>query len=222
MRHLLLILLLTAGRASSQPAIGPPPAGFIRDFEHSVRPVIGIPGNFLLGDSIGEGVISFAFSGVTGLLKTDSSLQVLDRLGQTTYARDAAAGPALFAFAVDGAPAYTYVVSTRAILIWRTDHFDAVQWEIGGTVVAIANPAAGVLAAIVEREDGPWEMTFDVSTGNLLSQTYATADLESPDTIVEQMDKSWVHVMEPGSHKHYAVQSEPGRTRRYQLPETQP
>ena len=184
--------------------------------------MIGIAGNFVLGDSIREGVTSFAFSGLTGLVKTDRSVQVLDRQGQTTYALDTAPGPARFAFSADGAPAFAYLAATGEILVWSTDHFDTAPWQMQGTVLGIANPSAGVLTAIVERADGRWKLDFDASTGNLISQTGQTAGSESPEAVVEQMDKNWIHVMEPAAHKHYAIRLEPGHPRRYQLPETQP
>jgi hypothetical protein len=174
MRHFISMLLLCGALVSGQSILHAPPGGFVQDVHHSLRPLIGMDGCFLLEDSIGEGVVSFAFSGTNGLVKTDSSVFVLDGQGQTTYGLDATPGPALFAFAANGTPAFAYLVQAGTLLAWRTDHFEASPWDagkIGGTLLAIANRTAGLLTAIVRRDDGRWQLVIDPTTGNIISQT---------------------------------------------------
>lgn len=258
MKPFIPILLFCGDLVSGQPVIGPPPAGFIQDYHHLLHPLIGMAGCFLIEDSIGEGVVSFAFSGKSGLMKTESSVFVLDRQAQTTYALDTTPGPALFAFTANGTPAFAYSVQGGTLLIWRTDHFDVAPWEanrIGGTLLAIASRTAGILTAIVRREDGRWQLDIDPTTGQVISQTgvpgtqgpaflTASGDLlyadaggfvlqtsqgierripaNVPHAILEQMNSNWIHVIEPGSPKHFAIWLDPGREQMYQLPEARP
>ena len=70
-------LLLASAGAWAQPAIAPPSLGFVEDSARSLRPAYGLAGNFILGPSVAGKIVSEAFSGSIGLLKTDSSLAAL-------------------------------------------------------------------------------------------------------------------------------------------------
>ena len=87
-----LLSLTLAAIASTQPALSPPQVGFLQDSANSLRPVFGIAGNFLMGDSTASDVVAAAFSGSFGILKTDSALIVTDRQGQRIATQDAPAG----------------------------------------------------------------------------------------------------------------------------------
>ena len=80
--RLLSIFLLSAG-AWAQPAIAPPQLGFIEDSARALRPAYGLAGNFILGPAVAGNIVSAAFSGSIGLLKTDSSLAAFDSHGKS-------------------------------------------------------------------------------------------------------------------------------------------
>src|SRR5438552_2392611 len=129
MKLLHIIPFITAVVASAQPGIFPPRIGFAQDTAHSVRPMFGIAGNFIAGDSVAADVVSSGFSGSFGLLKTESSVTLQDQRGQTIANWDAPSGPALFGFTRDGAPALVYFPSKNLLLQWTGTTFDPVAFE---------------------------------------------------------------------------------------------
>ena len=89
-----------------------PLAGVIRDSQANIRPVIGIAGNFLLGNAQFAAARSAAFSGRFGLVKTDDRVLVLDEHGQLIDSTSAPEGDAIFAFDREGRPALAYFPDT--------------------------------------------------------------------------------------------------------------
>ncbi len=176
MKGFSLVLCLTAtvalARLSGQPVIAPPQVGWVRDANSGLRPVTGLAANFILGDSVTDGVLSSAFSGSFGIVKTDASLRVLDRAGQTVFRMDAEAGPALFAFSDDGVPAFVYVAQSQTIFKWNRDRLEPALFTLdlcNGSVLSIASPARDRAAAVVKREDGLWLVDLNLGTQTLLS-----------------------------------------------------
>ena len=170
MTRLLFSACLAGGLACGQTALAPPQAGFIQDNNHSLRPVLGLAANFVLGDSLGEGVVSSAFSGSFGMVKTDTSILVLDGGAQILFSMDTDPGRALFAFSAAGTPAFAYLPQSRLFLRWASDHLETAQFDprlnldqIGGAVLAIASPGPDRLSLITRRDDGVW--LVDLSTG---------------------------------------------------------
>src|SRR5437016_879447 len=106
-----------------------PQIGFIQDSGNALRPVYGIAGNFVLGDSAAAGVQAASFSGSFGMLKTRSTLIVIDRQGQVVASQDAPAGPALFAFSRTGAPALAYLPDANVLLQWLDGVFQQVPLD---------------------------------------------------------------------------------------------
>jgi hypothetical protein len=81
MKAVLTALALLAGVARAQSGLTPPQVGFMQDAANSFRPVYGIAGNFLPGDAVTGKVVSAAYSGSYGLVKTSSAIIVTDRTG---------------------------------------------------------------------------------------------------------------------------------------------
>src|SRR5437016_3683174 len=98
MKLILIIPFITAVVASAQPGIVSPRIGFVQDAAHSIRPMFGLAGNFIAGDAIAADVVSSAFSGSFGLLKTDAAVILVDDVGHTIANLDAPSGSALFGF----------------------------------------------------------------------------------------------------------------------------
>jgi hypothetical protein len=250
MKQFLSTACLAGALVCGQPVLAPPQVGIIQDSNHSLRRMLGLAGNFVLGDALGEGVVSSAFSGSFGMVKTDTSILVLDRDGQLLCNTDAGAGPAFFAFSNEGVPALVYLPKSQVLLQWASDHLEPAPFsadQIGGVVLAIA-----VDGLIVKRDDGVWlvdlsgasQLPIPAFDGPVLMRSdgsllYATADgfllhhPQGPDQaiggtgiqpgslIFEQMGKDWVHVTEQNSTRHFALRLTPGSEQVYQLPESQ-
>ncbi len=115
------LILVGLSAAFAQTFVEPPSIGTIRDPAGDIRPVIGTPGSFIMGDAVIHGAVSAAFSASSGLVKTDSEVLLLDaRL--TVYDRyPAPPGPAVFAFTQAGAPAVATFSSTGETLQFTSD-----------------------------------------------------------------------------------------------------
>ena len=175
MRAILATLSMAAGMAWAQTLLTPPQVGFIRDAVGSLRPVSGIAGNFLLGDPVATGVISAAYSGSSGWMKTNSTVAVIDKTGSTVANADAPDDPALFAFARTSEPALAYLAASDTMLAWNAGAITAVPVHAtalgANAVLAIAAPDSDHAAMIVQRDDGLWDVRLQVATGQIDAQT---------------------------------------------------
>src|SRR5580698_8136489 len=148
--------------AWAQPAIAPPQLGFVQDSASALRPVYGVTGSFILGSPLDVKIVSEAFSGSIGLLKTDSSLTAFDSAGKRLASIDAASGPALFAFSPAGNTALAYIPSSNSLIEWRGSVFAPVpaKYEEPDTVLSIAFPTPLEAALMVQRKDTIWELNL--------------------------------------------------------------
>ncbi len=244
-----LLALLSISAAWAQTSLAPPQVGFIRDSGNALRPVYGIAGNFVLGPAASTGVVSAAFSGSFGWVKTDSTLLVTDRLGQALTSMDAPAGPALFAFSQDGAPSLALFAGTNALIQWNAGTFQQVATLYASTVVSIASPDVDHAALVVQRDDGLWDVRLLLATGETVSQTalpglrapvlmLATGDFVYTDAdgvVVRKTDGVELHICTPLPESFafqqmgdgwiqlgkYVVRITAGREQSYALPEAE-
>lgn len=239
--------LMAFGLASfCQAQIGAPQVGLITDANRSVRPVLGLAGNFLLGESLGEDCLSSASSGSFTLVKTSSSVLVFNRLGETMAALDVEDGPALFAFAADGSPALIFLPGSSALLTFqdgRLERSEVDPDQLGGTVISVA--AGGRF--LVERADGIWQT--DLAGQKFLAGVHAPAILTAREEVfwidgqtlalrdlagierrldlgfaggsIQLLGSGWLQVNEQDSARQFAVRTTPEREQVYQLPEGQ-
>jgi hypothetical protein len=182
MKKLTALFLLSAG-AWGQPAIAPPLLGFVEDATRLLRPAYGLAGNFILGAAvfgkIGQGkIVSAAYSGAFGLLKTDSSLAAFDSHGKLLASMHVAAGPALFAFSPGGTTALAYIASDNALVEWRGSAFAPVSLNhlqaVEDPVLAIAFPTPFEATLIVQRREAVWQMDLSIGTAETVSQKALT------------------------------------------------
>jgi hypothetical protein len=177
-KAILAIVSIAARMAWAQTALTPPQAGFIQDGANSFRPVFGIAGNFLPGDPMASSVVSAAYSGSYGLVKTSSAILVIDRDGSIAAANDAPDGPALFAFTRTGEPSLAYLTTVNMLLAWNGESFEAVPFDpttlAASAVLSIALPHSRCAAMIVQRDDGLWEVQIELGTGAIEAQTALT------------------------------------------------
>jgi hypothetical protein len=152
-----------------------PQVGFIQDVGNSLRPVYGLAGNFVLGDSVAANVEAASFSGSFGLLKTTSALVIVDRQGQVVASQDAPGGPALFAFSRNGTPALACLPAANALLQWSEGVFQQVpldpQTFASTNILSIAAADRDRAALILQRDDGLWDVRILLATGEVISQT---------------------------------------------------
>jgi hypothetical protein len=167
------ILAILLGVACAQPALAPPQLGFVQDGGNALRPVLGIAGNFVLGDAAQTGVNAAAFSGSFGTVKTDSALQAIDRFGNVIASADSPSGSALFAFSPSGVPSFAFLTDANAWMVWDGQAFNPVSIDLSamGTVVSITSQRDGEGAVIVQRDDGLWDVRVLLATGEITSQT---------------------------------------------------
>jgi hypothetical protein len=168
-----LAFLSMAAAAWAQTALAPPQVGFIQDGHGQIHPVNGVAGNFLLGGPAATKVLSAAFSGSFGLLKSSSALLVTDSRGHAIAGVDAPPGLALFAFSADGSPALAYFPQTASFRVW-----DGHTFQASGDSSSLAKQAVLSIAAlnsaaatiIVQRPDGLFQLGVQLSTGAVVSQ----------------------------------------------------
>ncbi len=204
-------LFLASACAWAQPAIAPPRLGFVEDSARSLRPAYGLAGNFILGPSIAGKIVSEAFSGSIGLLKTDSSLAAFDSQGKLLASMDAPPGPALFAFSPSGATALAYMASGKALVEWRGSAFAPLAFHEAvraDAVLAIAFPTPFEASLFVQRKDTIWELNFPLGAVGTASQNaligvhapllaLPSGDLVYSDAtgiVVRRSDASEVHI----------------------------
>jgi hypothetical protein len=175
----IVALCLTPPIAWTQSAIAPPQLGFVEDSAHTLRPAYGVAGNFILGPAVAKNILSEAFSGSFGLLKTDSSLAAFNSQGKLLASVDAAPGPALFAFSPGGSTALAYIASSNALVEWSGSAFVPVSVNISDTVVSIAFPAPLKASLLIQRGDTIWRLSFPLGTAGASSQN-ALIGLHAP------------------------------------------
>jgi len=167
MKNHLFAFLLGAAAALAQPAITPPALGTVRDSSGNLHAVIGVPGNFVLADTGISNVVSAAFSGSAGLVKTDSELLVLNAAGLIANRYAAPPGRTLFAFDPSGAPALVYYSGT--LFRFDNNELKPVNWSGEAVSIALASPQSA--AAIVRRGHQLGNVRITLATGDIESET---------------------------------------------------
>ena len=163
MRRALLFGLLAAGVGFTQ--LGPPRLGFVRDASGSLRAVIGVAGNFVLGSDLLGDLRSVGFSGRIGIATTDAELLVFDTRGQTVHQREIQGGEAHFAFDRGGRAALACVISTGDLFRWpspdrwKSPTMQRAAWscrDVDGELLGLGQPRPGVVSMAVRRGDSVW------------------------------------------------------------------
>jgi hypothetical protein len=135
-----VVLMFAASACFGQ--ITGPSIGYVRDLRGDLRPVFGVSGAFVLGESIEQGVISATFTGSAGLVKKDKEL-VIYRGGKAVRSIDAPAGGASFGFDGKGMPAWVRFAD-EGCLVWRNESPEP------GACPADEQPAVGDMPEPVE------------------------------------------------------------------------
>jgi hypothetical protein len=170
MKGTLAFLTLVTTAAWAQRLLAPPQVGFIQDDHGQIHIVNGLAGNFLVGAAVSSGIISAAYSGSFGLLKSDSALIVVDQQGHGVASIVAPNGPALFGFAADGSPALAYFGLSKTLLVWDGHTFRPAGPMGVEAPLAIASVSTTQAAMVVQRDTGLWELGVELAGGAIVSQ----------------------------------------------------
>ena len=242
-----VLMFASAAAVAQQNPVSAPVVGTVRDAAGGLRAVVGIAGNFIVSEASISKAVSAAFSATAGLVKTDSSLLVLDASGQVVNRYDAPAGPALFAFDPSGAPALAY--SSGMLSRIEPGGLTAVNWT--GDAVSIAMADQNSAWAVVRREAALWKIRIDLASGNVMGESLLV-DVRGPvmllaggdllftrdnDVVVrdaggvermvpeafdvdsfEPMGKDWIAVREAGG-RLFAMRVTPRTLELYPIPE---
>ncbi|HLH00048.1 MAG TPA: hypothetical protein VKX49_27305 [Bryobacteraceae bacterium] len=182
MKRVLFVFALALA-AWAQPSLAPPQIGFAEDGASLFRPVLGVAGNFILGDAVFSGVAYAAYSGSYGLLKTGTSVITTDNKGQLLAAMDAPPGPASFAFFRDGSPAFAYLPGPNLLFAWYGSGFEMTRFDCQlfppNAVVGISAPDAAHVVFLIQGDGGLREVSVLIETGQAESQI-AIAGVAAP------------------------------------------
>lgn len=173
MIRVLAALCICLCGARAQSGIGAPRAGCLLGPDGFLRPVYGIAGAFLAGDSVTSGAVSAACSEERALVKTEGALELRDGSLRLLARWEAPAGPALFAFADNTRTAFVYYASTRdmiRIMGPRLPRTVLGSQSLGADVLAIATPDLLHLLAVVREETGLWLVRMSLRDGTIESR----------------------------------------------------
>lgn len=235
MRFTFLFLSIATVAAAQ---IAPPQLGFVVDHRQSLRPLVGLSGNLLLGPSAGEGVISAASSQTFVMIKTNPSLSILDTAGNLKYAITTSPGPALFAFCKNGDPALVWLPNENVLLQWNVDHLEPLN--LTSEVLALA---PGRL--VIQRGDTLYELDIATSNQTALPGVNAPVWLDPEGSLIYAegtalvrpegrlelgfkpryfvpLGPGWLLVGEVGTTRQFAVRITPGYEQVSLLPAGQP
>ncbi len=155
--------------ASAQRSLTPPQIGFAQDSSGGIRPLLGISGNFWLGEAVARGARTAASSGCATMVKTRAEVQVYDALGHLQGQSFPASGDANFAFTNAGVPALAWLPSSAVLLRWTGTYFESVRLLAGpsGDVISLAAPSAETAAFLVSRGGVLWRTDISLSNGGV-------------------------------------------------------
>jgi len=148
------LLLLVPALPAAQSPIGYPRAGCFRDEAGLLRSVLGVAGNFVIGDAEGSGVVSAACRGKLALVKTEDTIELRDRESGRVLAWRAPEGAALFAFPGNGAAPLVFFPAASEWL--RADEGAEARAlpPIDGEPLAVSSSDGKAALMVVRREGG--------------------------------------------------------------------
>ena len=167
MTRTLAITLLCSALSAAQSGLAPPRLGCLVAGTGSLRPLLGLPGNFILGEVAASEVRSAACSERFTLLKREDALELLDEEMRLIRRWSAPGGAALFALSAEGLPAVAYFPDSSQ---WfRVTQREFRKLELDGLetdveVLALAQPETDRLAAVVQKRGRLWLMKLSLAT----------------------------------------------------------
>jgi hypothetical protein len=213
MKHWLGMILVFTSIASGQSGIYTPRLGFIRDADNVLRPVLGLPGNFVLGTAAEFPALRVAFSGRSGILKTEDSLAVFDARGEV-LCRWQIPGQAAVGLSPDGSEAIAFLPDTFAVVHIRNCRAASITLDpkaFAGEVMSAAVLENKQLGLVLKRDDILWllevslplglvhrQMPLVPASGPALLEPDGTLIFASQDGLVVRKADGTERLVEPG------------------------
>jgi hypothetical protein len=186
MKRRLGFVLLACLVASGQSGIFAPRLGFIRDSNDHLRPVFGLAGNFVLGDGMETNAQRVAFSGRSGVLKTEDSLAVFDTQGSVLCQWDVQGRAAAVGISPDGSEAVALLENSSDLIHVRDCQAAVISLDpFPGEVLSAAIFGRDRLGLVVKREELLWLLEVSLPNGHVEQQTPL---VESPGPVLLQPD----------------------------------
>jgi len=161
MRKTFLLLVMGACLAGGQ-SLDFPTLGYILAGDR-VAPLFGVAGAFSIGEPQYNEVLSAAFSGRAGLLKTAGEVLALDSKGRRTASVAAPEGPALFVFSAQGFPGGALFPAAGEIYLFRDEEITRIAAELpAGEPVALGVSDSGSVTVLLDRDGGLWKSRFSI------------------------------------------------------------
>jgi hypothetical protein len=161
---------LFLGAALAQSGLLPPSIGLLRDTSGGLRQVFGTRANFVLGEELAQSVESAAFWNGSGLVKTATSVEVVDEAGRVIDSSPAPPGPALFGFTPAGAPAVVCFPGTRELRSWQAGVWRPVELDADGEIVAVSGTPGGSILVVARRGEEFWKLILSTRRGRMQRQ----------------------------------------------------
>ena len=186
---------LFLGVALAQSGLLPPSIGLFRDTSGGLRRVFGTRANFVLGEELAQSVESAAFWRGSGLVKTATTVDLVDAAGGVNHSSPAPAGPALFGFTPAGAPAVVCFPKTRELRSWQDGVWRPVELDTDGEIVAVSGAPGGSILVVTRRGEEFWKLFLSTRRGQMQRQELALTPV-----LPQWVDSGWVQPMQhPGS-----------------------
>ena len=176
-----MLMVLACGAVLQAQSFAPPLAGIVVDRDGHTERIFGIAGNLLPAASGGgDRVLSMAFSGFGGAVKTQAAVMLLDASGNAIAQFDAPPGHAVFGFDPQGRPALVWFRKTQQLFALSS-----------AGLSALPSPAVPVAALNVD-EAGTVQVASEGPAlfvpGGALSASALTVTLRHTDGAVESID----------------------------------
>ncbi|MCL4854580.1 MAG: hypothetical protein KJZ78_24735 [Bryobacteraceae bacterium] len=164
MKKAFLLLVMAVCLASGQ-SLDFPTLGYILAGDR-VAPLFGVAGAFSIGEPQYSDVLSAAFSGRAGLLKTAGEVLVLDSKGRMTASVATPEGPALFAFSAQGFPGGALFPAAGEIYLFQDAEVTRIAAELpAGEPVALGVSDSGTVTVLLDRDGGLWKSRLSIASG---------------------------------------------------------
>jgi hypothetical protein len=147
--------------AAAQQTFQAPILGCTLDEQGRLRPLLGIPANFVVGEPLLEGAAAASCSATHAVVKTPRELLVMDTAGRVLHRMEAPDESLLAAFDEQGEPAFA--VLDRRVLRWSGGHWGPYDAPLE-PALAISSKNGKLLAVV--RTDGGVQMRSFAGDGS--------------------------------------------------------
>jgi hypothetical protein len=196
-----LAAVALCGQTLPAPHIDTPRVGVVRSADGSIRPVLGVPGSFVVGESISTAAQSASFSDKAGIIAYQDHVAVMDA-DLNVLGERALSGPVIVGIIDAVSTAVAWLPETKTLLFWNGKDFSETR---------TAGIPDGVIWSIQRHGDQAvlmsvdLQITVNINTGNLIDcRAFAADELRlaakavgqnTNDLTLERMSSGFAHVL---------------------------